>query len=176
MRRKRVVWRTTRSDLPVRSGTYRDRWKIAFCKVLGCKIALCKSPWQFVPVFSRQKPFVLAWKGLRAAFGTLLADEVDIMSHYKTPEALRHDARTVAEDARALMEATAEFTDEKVAKARKRLADALEQGRGIYAGLQEKAVDGAKAVDECVREHPYQSIAIAFGVGALLGVLLSRRN
>jgi ElaB/YqjD/DUF883 family membrane-anchored ribosome-binding protein len=108
--------------------------------------------------------------------GTLHAREKGVMSHYQTPEALRHDARTLAEDARALYEATAELTDEKISGARKRLADALDRGRGIYSGLQEKAVEGAKAVDGCVRDHPYQSIAMAFGVGALLGILLSRRN
>src|SRR5580700_2966981 len=98
------------------------------------------------------------------------------MSRYKTPDALRHDAHTFMDDAHALLEATAEFTDEKVAKARKRFADALESGRGMYTGMQDKAVQGAKAVDECVRDHPYQSIGVAFGLGALLGLLLSRRN
>ena len=34
----------------------------------------------------------------------------------------------------------------------------------------------AKATDQAIRENPYKSIGIAFGVGALIGYLLSRRN
>ena len=46
----------------------------------------------------------------------------------------------------------------------------------IFGRVKEKAVEGAKATDEAVREHPYQAIAIGVGVGALLGFLLARRN
>jgi ElaB/YqjD/DUF883 family membrane-anchored ribosome-binding protein len=37
-------------------------------------------------------------------------------------------------------------------------------------------MEGARATDEMVRSHPYQSIGIAFGIGALLGFLLTRRQ
>jgi ElaB/YqjD/DUF883 family membrane-anchored ribosome-binding protein len=80
-----------------------------------------------------------------------------------------NDIAGLAEDARALMAATADVAGEKVGEARKRLAAALEVAR-------DKAVRGAKAVDEAVHEHPYQAIAIGVGVGALLGYLMARRN
>ena len=73
------------------------------------------------------------------------------------------------------MAATADVAGEKVSEARKRLAAALERGKEIYGRVSEKAVEGAKAADEAVHEHPYQAIGIAFGVGALLGYLVSRR-
>ncbi|HUD46229.1 MAG TPA: DUF883 family protein [Candidatus Baltobacteraceae bacterium] len=98
------------------------------------------------------------------------------MSRYETPTALRHDARTLAEDARALLDATADLTDKKIAEARQRLSDALESGKQTYARLTDKAVQGAQAVDETIRSNPYQALAIAFGVGALLGFLASRRD
>ena len=82
---------------------------------------------------------------------------------------------TLAEDARALMAATADVAGEKVSEARKRLAAALESGKKILGRVKDKAVEGAKATDEAVREHPYQALAIAFGVGAIAGYLLSRR-
>jgi len=82
---------------------------------------------------------------------------------------------TLAEDARALMAATADVAGEKVSEARKRLAAALESGKQILGRVKDKAVEGAKATDEAVREHPYQALAIAFGVGAIAGYLLSRR-
>ncbi len=98
------------------------------------------------------------------------------MSHYETPDAVRHDAQTLAEDAKALLAATANIADEKVAHARSRLESALATGKQAYAKVQERAVAGARAADQCVREHPYQSIAAAFGIGALVGYLLSRRS
>lgn len=93
----------------------------------------------------------------------------------KETQAISHDVSQLAEDARALMAATADVAGEKVGEARKRLAAALEQGKEIYGRVKEKAVKGAKAADEAVHEHPYQAIAIGVGVGALVGYLLGRR-
>jgi len=86
-----------------------------------------------------------------------------------------NDMGSLAEDARALMAATADVAGEKVGEARKRLAAALERGKEIYGAVRDKAVEGAKAADEAVHEHPYQAIAIGVGVGALLGYFVARR-
>ena len=94
----------------------------------------------------------------------------------KEMQAIRNDVGTLAEDARALMAATADVAGDKVAEARKRLGAALESGKELYGRVRDKAVEGARAADETVREHPYQAIGIAFGVGALLGYLLTRRG
>ena len=93
----------------------------------------------------------------------------------KETQAISNDMGQLADDARALMAATADVAGEKVGEARKRLAAALERGKEIYGRVREKAVEGAKAADVAVHEHPYQAIGIAFGVGALLGYLVSRR-
>ena len=92
----------------------------------------------------------------------------------KQTQAIRNDIDTLAEDARALMTATADVAGEKVGEARKRLAAALESGKDLYGQVRDKAVEKARAVDETLREHPYQTMGIAFGIGVLLGVLLSR--
>jgi len=94
----------------------------------------------------------------------------------KQTQAMRDDLNTLAEDARALMVATADVAGEKVSEARKRLAAALESGKEVYGRVRDKAVEKAKAVDETVHEHPYQAMGIALGVGVLLGVLLARRG
>ena len=86
-----------------------------------------------------------------------------------------NDTGTLAEDARALMAATADVAGEKVNEARKRLAAALESSKEIYGRVRDKTVDCAKATDEAVHEHPYQAIGIAFGVGALIGYLVAHR-
>jgi ElaB/YqjD/DUF883 family membrane-anchored ribosome-binding protein len=63
-----------------------------------------------------------------------------------------------------------------VGQARKRLAAALEDTREMYGRVREKAANGVKAADEAVQEHPYHAIAIAIGVGALIGYLAVRRS
>jgi ElaB/YqjD/DUF883 family membrane-anchored ribosome-binding protein len=93
----------------------------------------------------------------------------------KQTQAISNDMGTLAEDARALMAATADVAGEKVSEARKRLAAALDSGKEIYGRVREKVVEGAKAADEAVHEHPYQAIGIAFGVGAIVGYLVTRR-
>jgi ElaB/YqjD/DUF883 family membrane-anchored ribosome-binding protein len=82
---------------------------------------------------------------------------------------------TLAEDALAMMTATADVGGEKVAEARHRLAAALESGKKIYGQVKDKVVEGAKATDCAVHKHPYTAIGIAVGVGALVGFLLARR-
>jgi len=93
----------------------------------------------------------------------------------KETQAISDDMGTLADDARALMAATADVAGEKVSEARKRLAAALESGKEMCDRVRDKAVESAKAADEAVHEHPYQAIGIALGVGALIGYLASRR-
>ena len=93
----------------------------------------------------------------------------------KETQAISNDVGQLADDARALLTATADVAGEKVGEARKRLAAALERAKEIGSRLREKAVAGAKATDEAVHEHPYQAIAIGVGVGAVLGFLAARR-
>jgi len=93
----------------------------------------------------------------------------------KQTQAVSDAMGTLAEDARALMTATADVDGEKVGDARKRLAAALERGKEIAGRVREKAIEGAKAADEAVHEHPYQAIGIALGVGAVIGYLAARR-
>lgn len=93
----------------------------------------------------------------------------------KETQAISNDMGQLADDARALMAATADVAGEKVGEARQRLAAALERGKEVYGRVKEKAVEGARATDQAVRANPYQAIAIGVGVGALVGYLLARR-
>ena len=89
-------------------------------------------------------------------------------------------AQTVLEDAKELISATANVAEEKVVEARRRLNAALERckdaGLDAWNTVQDKAVAGARAADNTIRDYPYQSLGVAFGVGALLGYFLSRRS
>jgi ElaB/YqjD/DUF883 family membrane-anchored ribosome-binding protein len=90
-------------------------------------------------------------------------------------QAHNQEMDALAEDARALMAATADVPGEKVSEARKRLAAALDRAKEIAGRVRDKAVEGAKAADAAVRENPYKALGVAFAVGALLGYLVTRR-
>jgi ElaB/YqjD/DUF883 family membrane-anchored ribosome-binding protein len=53
-----------------------------------------------------------------------------------------------------------------------RLVDDL---KAVMQRAQEKAVERAKAADKVIRERPYQTIGIAFGLGLLIGFLARRK-
>jgi ElaB/YqjD/DUF883 family membrane-anchored ribosome-binding protein len=90
-------------------------------------------------------------------------------------ERLAGDLKAVVRDAEELMKATAGQAGEKVSEVRSRLAAAVESAKATCQRLEERAVAAAKATDHVIREHPYESIGIAFGVGLLIGVLVSRK-
>lgn len=58
---------------------------------------------------------------------------------------------------------------------RERLEGGLEKLNEYYGGAKEKVIAGARRTDETIRSHPYESLAIALGVGVLIGALV-RRN
>lgn len=98
------------------------------------------------------------------------------MNSEVSTERLVRDLKTVARDAEDLIKATASDVSDKAKEARSRLTSALESARHSCETLQEKAIAGAKATDKAIREHPYQSLGIAFAAGLLIGVLANRRG
>ena len=94
-------------------------------------------------------------------------------------ERVLNDLRTLARDAENLLQATAGEVGEKAAAARSRLTIALERAKTTCAELQDRTVAAAKAAarktDAVIREHPYHSIGVAFGLGVLIGVLVVRK-
>ena len=75
-------------------------------------------------------------------------------------------------------EITSEVVDDALRDIRVALLEAdvsFEVVKRFVARVREKAVEGAKAADEAVHEHPYQAIGIALGVGAILGYIIARR-
>jgi ElaB/YqjD/DUF883 family membrane-anchored ribosome-binding protein len=51
----------------------------------------------------------------------------------------------------------------------------LSEIKAMLQNAEEKAVEQAKAADRVIREHPYQTIGLAFGLGLLIGVLARRK-
>ena len=95
-------------------------------------------------------------------------------------ERVLQDLKTLARDSEVLLKATAGDLGEKAGEARRRLAGALERAKATCAELQQQTLASAKAAakrtDTVIREHPYESVGIAFAIGVLLGVLVSRKH
>ena len=87
-----------------------------------------------------------------------------------------NDIGSLAEGARELIAATADVAGEKVGEARKRLAAALEKAKEMAGDLGDKAVAGARATDKAINENPYKAMAIALGVGAIIGYLIGCKS
>lgn len=66
--------------------------------------------------------------------------------------------------------------NERLEAAREQLARAQERLGEIYDDTRDKVVAGAKVTDKAIRRHPYESLAIALGVGVVVGALLGRRR
>jgi ElaB/YqjD/DUF883 family membrane-anchored ribosome-binding protein len=94
-------------------------------------------------------------------------------------ERVVEDLKALVKDSEELLKATAGDVSDKAREARTRLAAALERARASCEHLQEqtlaKAKAAAKKADATIRSHPYESIGIAFGVGVLIGFLISRK-
>ena len=71
------------------------------------------------------------------------------------------------------METTSRTENDK-SELRAKLDSAIEKAKAMCERLQEQTLAAAKASDKAVREHPYESIGIAFTLGLLIGVLSMR--
>jgi ElaB/YqjD/DUF883 family membrane-anchored ribosome-binding protein len=97
------------------------------------------------------------------------------MTTQEANDKLASDLQSLVRDAEELLKATAGSAGEKVSDLRTRLATALESAKATCHRVEEKAVAAAKATDHVIREHPYESLGVAFGVGLLIGVLVARK-
>ena len=93
----------------------------------------------------------------------------------ESTEKLLSDLKAVVHDGEELLKAGAQELGERGIVARERLAQALEMAKETAQRLQQQARVSAQATDRMIRENPYQSIGIAFGVGMLFGILVNRR-
>jgi ElaB/YqjD/DUF883 family membrane-anchored ribosome-binding protein len=86
----------------------------------------------------------------------------------KAGQDLSAAARTGAEAAKSGMNDLAQKGQEAAGKLSNALATAKTK-------IQDSTSAGARATDRVIRDHPYESIGIAFGVGVLIGVLINRK-
>ncbi len=99
--------------------------------------------------------------------------------HEATAEDILEDLRAVVRDAEALLRATEGHAGERMeeirARAEETLGNARERLRNVGEGIEERARTAARSTDTYVRENPWTAVAIAVGVGYLLGLVGRRR-
>lgn len=91
-------------------------------------------------------------------------------SSTSTPE----EIRALLHDVESAMSETTGEAAEKFSELRERLRAVLAEGQSSYERVRDEAVRRAKQADHFVRENPYYAVGIAAGVGALVGLLVSR--
>ena len=106
----------------------------------------------------------------------------------ETPEQLiEHISRLMAEAEAMLAGPHTEQASGKLANIKERLEAAREQLSDVYDRARDSlsdaygrarkgVVEGAKYTDQTIRAHPYESLAVALGVGVLIGALIRRSN
>src|SRR5262245_15226704 len=101
------------------------------------------------------------------------------MAEHLSASQLIDDLTAVIKDAESLLRATAAQTGDKVEEIRARAEETVRQAKERLAGVEEDALEHARAfageADEYVRDNPWQAVAVAAGVGLVLGLLMSRR-
>lgn len=91
-------------------------------------------------------------------------------------EIVEHISRLMAEAEAMMVGPVADRAGEKLHNLRARFDELQTKASAAYNDARQKVVAGAKATDETIRSHPYESLAIALGVGVLLGALIRRGN
>jgi ElaB/YqjD/DUF883 family membrane-anchored ribosome-binding protein len=95
----------------------------------------------------------------------------------QTPQDLVNDLHALVAEAEKMMGgAVTEHTGDALGALRSRFDAAQERLADLYEGTRQKVVAGAKCADQTIRANPYQAVAVAAGVGLLVGVLLGRRS
>ena len=85
------------------------------------------------------------------------------------------ELRALLREAEKALANTTSEAGENFDDLRERLRTALANGHFSLASLRQETMRRARQADQLVRENPYYSVGIAAGIGAVIGILVSRR-
>ena len=93
-----------------------------------------------------------------------------------TTEGVLDDLKKAADDAEDVLRSGAHEGGHRMQAAKAKLMSAIDSAKDTYHRLEDRAIAAGRATDRTIREHPYQSLGIAFAVGLLIGVLIQRNR
>jgi ElaB/YqjD/DUF883 family membrane-anchored ribosome-binding protein len=97
----------------------------------------------------------------------------NLSSEEVSTEKLVEDLLMLVQDAEELVKATgANIAD----ASKQELMTALERVKSRAEQMKERAVAGARATDRVIRDNPYRSLAVVFGLGMIAGMIVNRRR
>ena len=89
------------------------------------------------------------------------------------------DVRGLVKDAQALLTAAAALTGKKAEELRERGMDLLDMAQGKAGQYQDQALvkgkELARTADVYVQDNPWRTVAVAAGIGLLVGVMFGRK-
>lgn len=95
------------------------------------------------------------------------------LSAEETPtERLVEDVMSLVDEAEDLVKLSSEKLDEG---GKIELKSALERIKGHCERIRAYTLAGARQTDRFIRQHPYFSLSIAFGLGLVMGLLVNRK-
>jgi ElaB/YqjD/DUF883 family membrane-anchored ribosome-binding protein len=89
-------------------------------------------------------------------------------------DTLRRELKSLIRNAEDLVQTTSDDLSDSAKQARQRLAGAIDSAKDTCVDLEQMAVKSAKAADQAIHQHPYQTAGICFAAGLLCGILLRR--
>jgi ElaB/YqjD/DUF883 family membrane-anchored ribosome-binding protein len=103
------------------------------------------------------------------------ASSSELTGETHTPEEIVEQISRLMSEAEALLVGPiADRSGEKMNDLRSRFSALQERAGDLYGSARRKVIAGARAADTTIRSHPYESLAVALGVGVLLGALIRR--
>jgi ElaB/YqjD/DUF883 family membrane-anchored ribosome-binding protein len=79
------------------------------------------------------------------------------------------------QQAEDFLRSTADASSDGLGEVRHRLQGALDSAHAAMGQVEEKAVACAQLTKRTMREHVFESVGVALGIGLLLGIALRRR-
>ncbi|MCA1246397.1 YqjD family protein [Massilia sp. MS-15] len=90
------------------------------------------------------------------------------------------DLKALVRDAQSMLTAAAALSGDKAEELRSRGMELLDRALGRASRYQDQALEKGRELaheaDIYVKDNPYRTLAVAAGIGVLLGVLLSRKQ
>jgi ElaB/YqjD/DUF883 family membrane-anchored ribosome-binding protein len=95
-----------------------------------------------------------------------------------SPEQLIKNIQSLMDEVEAIVAKSADSDGigGRVGDLKERFSNAKDQVQGYYKAARKRIVSGAQTADETIRSHPYESLAVALGLGVLIGALARRRD